>query len=83
MSELQKEILSMVIIFDNDTLLSMKPLLEKLLDSEILKIDSKADLNKMDVYDKISILKSNRILNDNTPTISFVDALKELEVNKW
>ena len=83
MSELQKEILSMVIIFDNDTLLSMKPLLEKLLDSEILKIDSKADLNKMDVYDKISILKSNRILNDNTPTISFEDALKELEVNKW
>ena len=44
MSELQKEILNMVIVFNNDTLLSVKPLLEKLLDSEILRIDSNANL---------------------------------------
>ena len=82
MSELQKEILSMIIILDNDSLLSVKPLLEQLLDSEILKLDSSANISQMDVYDKISVLKATRILNDNTPTISYEDALKELEVNE-
>jgi len=34
MSDLQREILSMVIIFNDETLSSIKPLLEKLLDSD-------------------------------------------------
>lgn len=82
MSELQKEILSMIIILDNDTLLSMKPLLEKLLDTEILKLDSNANISQMDVYEKISVLKATRVLNDNTPTISYEDALKILGVDE-
>lgn len=78
MSELQKEILNMVIVFNNDTLLSVKPLLEKLLDSEILRIDSNANLKEMDIYDKIDILKSMRILNTDSSNISYENAINEL-----
>ncbi len=78
MSELQKEILNMVIVFNNDTLLSVKPLLEKLLDSEILRIDSNANLKEMDIYDKIDILKSIRILNTDSSNISYENAINEL-----
>ena len=80
MSELQKELLNMIILFDNDTLLSVKPFLEKMLDSEILKLDKNANLNEMDMYDKIDILKANKILNNNEPTISLEEALKELNI---
>lgn len=78
MSELQKEILNMVIVFNNDTLLSVKPLLEKLLDAEILRIDSNANLKEMDIYDKIDVLKSIRILNTDSLNISYKDAINEL-----
>lgn len=78
MSELQKEILNMVIVFNNDTLLSVKPLLEKLLDAEILRIDSNANLKEMDIYDKIDVLKSIRILNTDFSNISYKDAINEL-----
>lgn len=78
MSELQKEILNMVIVFNNDTLLSVKPLLEKLLDSEILRIDSNANLKEMDIYDKIDVLKSIRILNTDSSNISYKNAINEL-----
>lgn len=78
MSELQKEILNMVIIFNDETLSSIKPLLEKLLDVELLKIDSNANIKEMDIYDKIDALKAVASLSDNSPTISFADALKEL-----
>lgn len=78
MSELQKEILNMVIVFNNDTLLSVKPLLEKLLDSEILRIDSNANLKEMDIYDKIDVLKSIRILNTDSSNISYENAINEL-----
>lgn len=78
MSELQKEILNMVIVFNNDTLLYVKPLLEKLLDSEILRIDSNANLKEMDIYDKIDVLKSIRILNTDSLNISYKDAINEL-----
>ncbi len=78
MSELQKEILNMVIVFNNDTLLSVKPLLEKLLDTEILRIDSNANLKEMDIYDKIDVLKSIRILNTDSSNISYKDAINEL-----
>ncbi len=78
MSELQKEILNMVIVFNNDTLLSVKPLLEKLLDAEILRIDSNANLKEMDIYDKIDVLKSIRILNTDSSNISYKDAINEL-----
>lgn len=78
MSELQKEILNMVIVFNNDTLLSVKPLLEELLDTEILRIDSNANLKEMDIYDKIDVLKSIRILNADSSNISYKDAINEL-----
>lgn len=78
MSDLQKEILNMVIIFNDDTLLSIKPLLEKLLDTELLKLDPNADIKEMDIYDKIDTLKSVNSLKDKSPTISYKDALKEL-----
>jgi len=68
MSDLQKEILNMVIIFNDETLSSIKPLLEKLLDSELLKIDSNANIIEMDIYDKIDTLKAVASLNDNSPT---------------
>ena len=58
MSDLQREILSMVIIFNDETLSSIKPLLEKLLDSELLKIDTNANIKEMDIYDKIDTLKT-------------------------
>jgi len=78
MSELQKEILSMVIMFDNDILLSMKPLLEKLLDSELLKLDATVNLESMDIYDKIDTLKAVKILNNNSSNISYNEVLKQL-----
>lgn len=78
MSDLQKEILNMVIIFNDETLSSIKPLLEKLLDNELLKIDSNANISEMDIYDKIDTLKAIASLKDTTPTISYEDALKEL-----
>ena len=78
MSELQKEILNMVIIFNDETLSSIKPLLEKLLDVELLKIDSNANIKEMDIYDKIDALKAVASLSDNSTTISYEDALKDL-----
>lgn len=78
MSELQKEILNMVIVFNKDTLLSVKSLLEKLLDTEILRIDSNANLKEMDIYDKIDVLKSIRLLDTNSSNISYKDAINEL-----
>ena len=80
MSELQKQLLNIIILFDNDTLQSLKPLLEQKLNSEILKIDSNANINEMDIYDKIDILRAYKVLNDKTPTISYEDALKELGI---
>lgn len=77
MSEIQKEILNMVIIFDNETLVSMKPLLEKLLDNEILKIDSTAEINEMSIYDKIDVLKAIKNLNKDN-NISYNKAIKLL-----
>lgn len=81
MSDLQREILSMVIIFNDETLSSIKPLLEKILDSELLKTDANANIKEMDIYDKIDALKavaSLSDLSDNSPTISYEQALKEL-----
>lgn len=75
MSDLQKEILNMVIIFNDDTLLSIKPLLEKLLDTELLKLDPNANIKEMDIYDKIDTLKAVNLLKDKSPTISYTDAL--------
>ena len=80
MSELQKEILSMVVLFDNDTLVSVKPLLENLLDAELLKLDQNANLKDMDIYDKIDTLKAIKILNSNSTTISYEEALNYLSL---
>lgn len=80
MSELQKQLLNIIILFDNDTLQSLKPLLEQKLNSEILKIDPNANINEMDIYDKIDVLKAYKALNDKSPTISYEDALKELGI---
>lgn len=77
MSDLQKEILNMVIIFNDETLLSIKTLLENLLDNELLKIDSNTNLKEMDIYDKIDVFKALNSLKDST-TISYDNALKEL-----
>ena len=79
MSDLQKEILNMIILFNDETLSSIKPLLEKILDDQLLKIDSNANIKEMDIYDKIDTLKAVVSLSDSTPTISYEDALKELE----
>lgn len=76
MSDLQKELVNMIILFDNETLLSVKPLLEKILDEELLKIDKNANLKEMDLYDKIDVLRANKILENNEPTISLEKALK-------
>ena len=60
MSDLQKELVNMIILFDNETLLSVKPMLEKILDEELLKIDKNANIKEMDLYDKIDVLKANK-----------------------
>ncbi len=78
MSELQKQIISMLVVFDNDTLLSVKPLLEKLLDNEILKLDPNANIKEMDIYDKIDTLKAIQILTNKEKTISYEEAIKQL-----
>ena len=78
MSDLQKQILNMVIIFNDETLLTIKPLFEKLLDKELLKIDSSADIKGMDIYDKIDTLKAIEFLNNDSPNVSYDDVLKEL-----
>ena len=78
MSDLQRQILSMVIIFNEDTLSALRPILETKLDEELLKIDPNANIKEMDIYDKIDTLKAISTLNENTPNISYEDALKEL-----
>ena len=80
MSDLQKELVNMIILFDNESLLVIKPLLEKILDEELKKIDKNVNLNEINLYDKIDILRANKILNNDEPTISFEDALKELNI---
>ena len=80
MSDLQKELVNMIILFDNETLLSVKPMLEKILDEELLKIDKNANIKEMDLYDKIDVLKANKTLNNNEPTITYEEALKELNI---
>ena len=80
MSNLQKELVNMIILFNNETLLSIKSILEKMLDEELLKIDKNANLKEMDLYDKIDVLKANKILENKEPTISLEDALKELNI---
>lgn len=79
MSELQKEFLNIIITLDNDSLISMKPLLEKLLDNKLLSIDPNANLEEMNVYDKIDVIRATQILANNTKTISYEDAINELE----
>ena len=81
MSELQKEVVSMVALLENNILLSVKPLLEELLDSKILKIDSNANIDEMDEYDKIALLRANQILNDGTDTIPYEEVMAELGLN--
>ena len=81
MSDLQKELVNMIILFDNETLLSIKPFLEKVLNEELLKIDKNANIKEMDLYDKLDVLRANKILNNSEPTISFEDAIKELKLS--
>lgn len=81
MSELQKEILSMIIVFDNETLTSIKPLLEKLLDEELLRIDKHANIKDMDIYDKIDTIKAVKILNSNSENISYEEVIKQLRLD--
>ena len=80
MSDLQKELVNMIILFDNETLLSVKPIFAKILDDELLKIDKNANIKEMDLYDKIDVLRANKILNNGEPTISYEEALKELKI---
>lgn len=75
MSDLQKELVSLIVLFDHETLLSVKPLLEAILDEELLKIDKNANIKEMDLCDKIDVLKANKILNDGEPTVSYQEAL--------
>lgn len=75
MSDLQKELVNIIILFDNETLLSVKPIFEKILDEELLKIDKNANLKEMDLYDKIDVLRANKILNNGETTISLEDAI--------
>lgn len=75
MSDLQKELINIIILFDNETLLSVKPIFEKILDEELLKIDKNANLKEMDLYDKIDVLRANKILNNGETTISLEDAI--------
>lgn len=78
MSELQKELLSMIIIFNDETLKPLKQLLENKLDEELLKIDSTTNIKELTINEKIDLLKSIQILNDSTSTISYEEALKSL-----
>ena len=80
MSDLQKELVNMIILFDNETLLSVKPMLEKILDEELLKIDKNANIKEMDLYDKIDVLRAKKILENKEPTTSLEDILKELNI---
>lgn len=80
MSDLQKELVNMIILFDNETLLSVKPLLETMLDEELLKIDKYANIKEMDLCDKIDVLKANKILKNGEPTVSYEEVLRELNI---
>ena len=81
MSDLQREVVNMVALLGNDTLLSVKPLLEKLLDNRILQLDPNANIKEMDEYDKIALLRANQILEDGADTISYEEVLEELGLN--
>ena len=68
---------------ENDPIFYISDLLPHLADEQnkrVLKLDKNANLNEMDMYDKIDILKANKILNNNEPTISLEEALKELNI---
>ena len=55
-------------------------MLENLLDAELLKLDQNANLKDMDIYDKIDTLKAIKILNSNSTTISYEEALNYLSL---
>lgn len=78
MSDLQKELVNMIILFDNETLLSIKPFLEKILDEELLRIDKSANIKEMNLYDKIDVLNAHEVLNNNEPTITYEDTFNNL-----
>jgi len=79
MSVTQREIFQIVYALPDNTLLSLKPLLNELLTNAVLTIDPTANISEMDELDKTLFLKS--VGKFDTEYVSFEDALIECGVN--
>ena len=64
MSVLQKEVFQMIYSLPDNSLSSLKPLLNELLTSAVLLIDSSANVLEMDEYDKSLFLQAVKRMED-------------------
>ena len=79
MSTLQRDVFQMVYSLPNNSLLSLKPLLNELLTSAVLRQDPHANISEMDEWDKSLFLQSLRKM-ESAEYVSFEDALVECGV---
>ena len=80
MSALQKEVFHIIHALPDNSLLSIRPLLNELLTSAVLLEDPHANISKMDEWDKSLFLQSVKKLND-ADFVSFDEALAECGVS--
>ena len=79
MSILQKEVFQMIYGLPDNSLSSLKPLLNELLTSAVLLIDPSANIEEMDEYDKSLFLQAVKKMK-NAEYLSFEKALDECGV---
>ena len=76
MSALQKEVFQMVYGLPDNSLSLLKPLLNELLTSAVLRKDPSANVSEMDEWDKSLFLRAINKMN-GAEYVSFEDALVE------
>jgi hypothetical protein len=79
MSVLQREVFQIIYSLPENSLSSLKPLLNELLTSAVLLIDPSANIAEMDEFDKSLFLQAVRKI-DNAEYVSFESALDECGV---
>lgn len=80
MSVVQKEVFQIIYALPDNSLTSLKPLLNELLTGAVLKADPFANVSNMDEWDKTLFLQAVKKI-DNDDYVSFEDALIECGVN--
>ena len=79
MSAIQKEVFQMIYCLPDNSLSSLKPILNELLTNAVLLNDPLANVAKMDEWDKLLFLQALKKMK-NVEYIPFEDALVECGV---